>query len=392
MAACGATGSIGSYEAHGSGSASDGEAETGSAPPPPAAMAARAIQLIGVSANQGLRIKLAEAGQIIPAPERPLQLIEGRNTLLRASWTTDPDWIPRKISAVLTLATQGSPPYRLTQTQVIQGGSSDPEDLDTTFNWELDASAVEALTRFSVELFEGEELGLEQPAKTNRPPRLPADGLDDLGILPGNMQLKVVLVPVRSPGSNFELAPNWVEEFRSLLFQLNAVQTVQVTVREPMVLPAHVDESTILDSLRTLRLEDQVATNVYYHGIHGPEFFTIPAGNGSFYPSCAVLDESDQFASSTNLATVVHSLHVLGHNQGLRHIQGPPTCPLLEGGDQDFPNAEGSIGSLGWGLLDGEFRRPSMTYDFMSFCSTVWVSDYHWAIMARRIRTLSTWE
>jgi len=63
--------------------------------------------------------------------------------------------------------------------------------------------------------------------------------------------------------------------------------------------------------------------------------------------------------------------HELGHNFGLRHA--PCEASAL---DPYFPQDDGSIGSWGYDFVSGALVSPEGTYDLMSYCDPVWISDY----------------
>ena len=65
--------------------------------------------------------------------------------------------------------------------------------------------------------------------------------------------------------------------------------------------------------------------------------------------------------------------HELGHNLSLEHAPcGGPSCV-----DRSFPYDDGSSGTWGFDFQDeGQLVSPS-TPDVMSYCTPVWISDYH---------------
>ena len=67
--------------------------------------------------------------------------------------------------------------------------------------------------------------------------------------------------------------------------------------------------------------------------------------------------------------------HELGHNLSLFHAP----CGGAGGPDRSYPYSDGSSGAWGYDFRNGgEIVSPTVP-DFMSYCSPVWVSDYHFS-------------
>ena len=74
-------------------------------------------------------------------------------------------------------------------------------------------------------------------------------------------------------------------------------------------------------------------------------------------------------------------VHELGHNLNLRHA--PCAVPR---DDPDYPYDDGSIGAWGYDHRGGSLIDKDKAKDFMTYCWTTWVSDYHFD-KAHRYRT-----
>jgi hypothetical protein len=351
---------------------------------------ARMISLDGVHANQGLEVELATDGKLLLPEERALDLIAERETLVTATWSTEPEFEAREIKAILNVFPPGQTSFAIGDIRHIEGGESDPDDLESAFNWVLTPGMVVPGTEFSVELVEVGS-SMHGTPFSEVPPRLPMKGRGELAAIDGEMGIEVVLVPMRPEDGTFQIPTYWYEDFREQLYQFNPVQYAEVTMRAPVIAPVDATSSDLLHVLQNARIADEAADHVFYHGLFSPEFTQV-GSNGSYWETTSAREDALYRVSTSEASTVFHSLHILGHNRGLQHVDGPPTCPVISGTDEDFPNIEGSIGTRGWGTLDGEFRSPHRTYDFMSFCQTVWVSDYHWGLQADYIRELSSWD
>ena len=66
--------------------------------------------------------------------------------------------------------------------------------------------------------------------------------------------------------------------------------------------------------------------------------------------------------------------HEIGHVFGLQHA--PCRAPLP---DRDYPYEGGRIGIWGYDFTSRDVVPPD-TYDVMSYCHPVWLSDYHYGI------------
>ena len=77
----------------------------------------------------------------------------------------------------------------------------------------------------------------------------------------------------------------------------------------------------------------------------------------------------------TSLSTPSASImaHELGHNMNLSHAP----CGGADGPDPSFPYPAGSIGVWGYDFRDGGRLVSPRSPDLMSYCSTRWISDYH---------------
>ena len=65
--------------------------------------------------------------------------------------------------------------------------------------------------------------------------------------------------------------------------------------------------------------------------------------------------------------------HELGHNMGLLHAP----CGGAGGPDANYPYDGGGIGIWGYDFEGGKLVDPAQYKDFMGYCRSNWVSDYH---------------
>jgi hypothetical protein len=74
-------------------------------------------------------------------------------------------------------------------------------------------------------------------------------------------------------------------------------------------------------------------------------------------------------------------VHEVGHAHGREHSPG---CNA-PGPDPFYPHTDGYIGTWGYDMENEEIKDPWNFYDFMTYCSPTWVSDYTYNGLHTRI-------
>jgi hypothetical protein len=366
----------------------------------PAESLAHDIDIARVEINQGVAITIAEAGEWVPAELRNAPIVHSRAGLLRAYWDITPQFEPREIEARLTLThADGREDVRSEIVEVT--GAADPSTLSGSFTFELAAEDVTPGMSFSIGLWEVDPGYAELP-----PPELepisPRAGSALVGVESDVAELKIVLVPIEQ---EFAGCSNEVDlelilpSLAQGMFAGNPVQRLELVVRpQPLILttaPAALDE--ILARVQQLRSGDDVADNVYYHGLYTHCDYQAEWGGLAIQNSDAVPLESwarasvGLFEKWSHEWNVRNFLHEVGHLQGLAHVDCPDTEPLSI--DPSYPYADGLIGVWGYGMFDHVLRDPATAHDYMSYCSEGWwTSDWTWSHNYRRIVELSSWD
>lgn len=356
---------------------------------------AAGIVLTAVEANQGVPIDIGLDGAEVDWPERNGPVLSGRPTLIRAHWAVGNDWEARPILARLLLErADGEESMLEARLEVV--GDSDPESLDGAFSWSLEPDVLEAHTRYRIELFEadpGPENGVETPPST------PVEGTAMVGVESSAQHFEVVLVPIEREAPDCVATPDVgaqrVEGLRERLQMQLPVQTLELTVRDPVVWTEPLEElDPIIDFLGELRDQDGAATQVHYYALLGNcgkiggaigQAHSIPVVPVPSQPWTRVgvglsLEDFDETAHTM--------MHELGHALGRRHV----ACTGTENKpDESYPYRDGSIGRFGWGTLDGELRSPAERADYMGYCFDDWVSDFGWAHTFLFIREMTGW-
>jgi hypothetical protein len=367
---------------------------------------AKGVRLARIEANQGTAIVLfdgSDDGGWIAASQRNADLIHGRRTLFRAYWQLDPEFSPREIEAELVLEHADGQRSVLTDVLHLQG-EPDDEELDTTFHWIAGPEEMTPGVRLSVAFYEVEgEPPLEPPTVA---PRFPAKGTEDLGVLPDELVIKVVAIPLATPQGGVEPTVANRQRIESALMGAYPVQRVELSLREPVVL------SDVLQTtddgwnvLEDARESDNAEPNVYYHLLLDRDTCCADNGNFGWSGIGGVSGDDKQDASwggrdamtkidgggTWKTSTIIHEL---GHNHGRPHAP----CGGVSGSDDDFPReapygSEAGIGVQGFNVVDDELYRPFGERDYkdiMSYCNPSWWSDYNWQNNLER--TLTAWD
>ena len=297
--------------------------------------------------------------QAVQSLKHPVPLVAGEDALLRVFVTTQAD---EGVSMPLVKAT-----FYLEGTEdlsvVIPGsGTSVPRQIEEGV---LSASANAAVPGSIV--MPGLEMVIEIDPDGTLNPVLGVGGrLPATGRLPVDVQnmssLNLTLVPFLWTESPDHSILTQVESLtaESELFRITRdilpVHDFHLEVREPVW--------TSIDPLGgsnmhrifydTVTIRTMDGASGHYMGI-----LTSPGGRA----------ELPGFVSVSNLNDWVIA-HELGHNFSLQH------APCGDSGDSNYPYSDGSVGAWGYDVLNDALVAPE-TYDLMSYCDPVWISDYH---------------
>lgn len=379
---------------------SEGQGETGEPTPgeeDEGALAA-GLSIDRVEVNQGSAIAVVDGGAWVE-PSGHTDLVPGRPGVLRVYWQTQSGFSPRDIEARVLLVDAGGGRTLLRQTRSIDGGP-DGASLDGTFTFELDEESLSEGMQFSVGLFEVDDSSMAQPGSGGSLPRVPEDGQADLGVAPGPMTLRVMLVPVTPPGTaELPISDEEREELALRLHERFPTSSVEVTVRDPMPYPGVIgDVAEVLDPMIEQRVADIQAGlsgagwDVYYHavlnldgcctdGVSGGYGLTdVGGGKGETRVSSSAAYPGDFVRDGWLVA------HEIGHNHGIQHAP----CGVGSS-DPQYPHPDALLGSQGYNITTGELLDAGSTHDLMSYCSPSWSSDYAWEKFTRRVRTLNSW-
>lgn len=210
------------------------------------------------------------------------------------------------------------------------------------------------------------------PARRGSTLRIPEAGTLELEVREVS-PFRLTLVPV-DQGTNrlrSRFTPTYAAQILRLTNDIFPFAEFDIHVRDPYVTEARLDHVNdrgepegwyqLIQEIRFLRLDDG-STRYYYGGFDRPRGANI-AGLGYIgYPVAIGMDDR---------ANVI--AHEIGHTLNLRHAP----CGNPSGPDRSYPYRDGIIGQYGYDRTR-EHLRDRETYDLMSYCSPIWISDYNY--------------
>ena len=189
-----------------------------------------------------------------------------------------------------------------------------------------------------------------------------------------------------------------IERYRAAMYAKYPAAAVEITVREPFPYTPAISAtsgqawSNILQSIINLRQQDGAPKDVYYYGAFNPKAtFQAFCGQGCILGLSGLLtsanDSSQRASVGAGYAGYEDTMpHEVGHAHGRLHAD----CGGADGVDPSFPYAGGGIGVWGYDLVNKALVNPSVGSDMMGYCENVWVSDYTFAALFKRIAAVGS--
>jgi hypothetical protein len=351
-------------------------------------VAAQGIRVGLVEGSQSVFIKLGEGTTMVAPAMRNADLIEGRPMFLRVHLVPLPGFTARVLLGVLTVNNAEGAPVLLEDRKMI-AGPSNPEKLETTFNFLIPAAQVTPTTRVSAAIYEGAPVGASENAEAT--PRFPATGELALGVKAGKMVLDVVMVPAVGPGGTVDDAPARRKRVEDHLYDVYPVQKANVRWREPLRFTARTSASAGFRALVDARTKDAAPVGTYYHLLLATEDSTEGYLGIANLAGATAGDGPRRIGITFVTGRKVDSLldtisHEMGHNHGRNHAPG---CNA-QGVDMAFPYVPGpGVGVNGYSLSESILKVARLHKDLMGYCNVTWVSDYTWKGFERRVRAVS---
>ena len=347
---------------------------------------ARGVQVGLVEAAQGVFVKLGDAAGAVAPATRNAPLIEGRPLFARVHVTTEAGFTARSLRAVLSLTYGDQSKFEIEDSKMI-AGSTNVQQLPTSFNFLVPAERVKPNTTFSAAVYEtGAAMGPD-PATL---PRFPGTGTQDLGIKAGKMELTIVIVPA----AGIMDSPERRTKLEKDVYDLYPVQKVNLRFHEPVPTEGAFTSTQGFAILRMLREQENAKPWEYYHYVTtGPASFAGVSSVANATPGAAARRTSITIVSRNNPGidgntnTVAHET---GHASGSSHMPG---CGAA-GPDAMYPYRmpAGDAGVNGYSLSFNAFKSRMMFRDLMSYCRPRWISDYVWSKFEARVRIVTGFE
>jgi hypothetical protein len=381
-------GGVGDAEATGGVDSAAGQAGVGGAPPPD-------IELRALSIYQSLEIPLMRAGAELPVLSRAVPLIAGKRALVRAFVDIVPPFRERPLLGVLDLDTGQTIRSLLSQREI--AGSSTRDDFDSSFVFEVAADDLTPASSYRLRVLE---------ADTTPIARFPETGYAELG--PRSLpSFELVLVPFVVSGFAPKLGVAELTALRKRLLGLYPSVGVDITVAPAVTLGYAVDADAgwdeALDELYTQRADAKPAHDVFYFGLMAPApSYEAFCPDGCTVGYSVVADPSDVdsrggigigvFADGSGSEDAWDTVaHELGHALGRAHAPcpAPPSPDRPDGIDSRWPSdllhKSAALGVDGYDFDTAELVKLELSKDVMSYCTPVWISDYTYAAIYKRL-------
>ena len=329
-----------------------------------------------VNPKLNLRSKAAYINQVIQNPDkRPVPLIAGRQGLFRVFLVVDEDHYHMSAPKLRVELLQKE--TSLLDTILTQGFDSMRRKLD------------EGELHFSYNLLvPGELIVKDLRARLTYDPTNELDGVDGAEEVSFTVidlpQFTQMVIPFISTRYSAGAVNEWVDRFTfesDIAFDLRTFLPVSPhkstiirheTVLTDLDLRKGKDWGRWLREVAVLRHVEK-RLDAYYYGAN--DLPGVSGIRGLGYVGIELSAVGD--ISGGVLA------HEVGHNMELLHAPCRVPNP-----DPRYPYRGGIIGQWGIDLENMRLKRPDRHSDFMGYCSTVWVSDYHFekAMATRRYK------
>ena len=346
------------------------------------------LDLDYITINQGTDIVLFDKGgddeEGIQAP-----IIRQRDGILRVFVDPTNDWEARRVRVQLTVSDNNGEEV-LEQVMRVTSKSS-IDDLESTFNFELDGNLLTANAKFNVRLYENKEgtfPGEEGKVKWNSGD-LP---LEKTG------SVDIVLIPFAynwdGSGRLPDTSATQVERYRELMMGVYPATEINITVAQAVQWNSRITSGgtgwyDLLDYVTNARDAADVPSNTFFYGVFEPE-----ATFGAYCSGGCILGLSnlgwsasvDWTKASIGIGyTGDYSAETLVHEVGHAHGREHAPCGV-SGTDPQFPYSGASLGSWGYHIETKQWYNPNTYVDFMSYCSPTWTSDYQYYNLFIRVQ------
>ena len=389
----GCTGTIGGPSGAGDDDGTDAGAVTSStdaAPNDPDAAPAElplagAIHISDVSVYQAVEVEILVDRTPVADAARGTHVIDGQTAMIGVFVTVDAAWQTRQVVGELDIEVAPGDVRRFTTTQTISGNSG-PNPIASGLAFTVDGTAVAVGARYSVAI--KELTGQASYPGTTEDARYPAaaGALQDMEVRDSG-PLNLVLVPFEYNADGSGRLPPLDDValgyYRDLFGSMYPTGQVNLTVRAAVPYSSSIGSGSgwngWLDTLTSIRDNDNPVPNTYYYGVAAPRssfnsfcnggciigLGWVPGQNDEYGRAAVGVSFPDRVGSYT-------AAHEVGHTMGRNHAP----CGGPSGVDGNFPYSGAHIGVWGFDASKDTLKDPDDFTDVMGYCDDQWISDY----------------
>jgi len=352
---------------------------------------AEGLSIRRIALNQAVEVTLVDHGEQVALD---VPATAGRNGLIRVYLDLEDDFEPRTLFGEIRIVGADGSDVTYEVEEFIEGNSL-REDLRTTVDFSPRPEEFAPGMKISIAL---REVGGDRDTGPVTS-RWPEDGEPtEIEVSDWGGVLRVAIIPVRvtADGSNRlpDTSPAQLEVLESWLQRIYPVSSVELTVEPEFVTDIAFDGqsepmSDLLEDISELRRERDIPFDTYAYGMLQPaETFADYCGNGCTTgiayrvrnPNTHWLRSGVGIGYSGD-----RSARTMVHEVGHQHDRGHAPCGNPSNIDADYPYPNASLGSWGFDWFDGVLVDPNEASDFMAYCNPIWVSDYQFAALWRRL-------
>ncbi len=369
-------------------------AACGSTPEDPTALSeplAQNISISEIAILQTLKVPVMLNGDVADRGDIPLVAL--RDSVLRVYLNPGDGFSPHTLTArarITTTSPTGSFAQVFSASASVTGATVE-KDLATSINIPIPGAALEPGASVTVVLNDAKGDAADTPTSDAR---WPQDGSSsDLAVVSGGDHVRVMIVPVEYDADGSGRLPDTtdaqIENYRKRFFQLYPTAEVDITVHDPFPYSGPISGSgagftQVLTAIGQLRGADQPDPDVYYYGAFSPtnDFGTFCGGGciAGLSPIGSPYSVGLGFFGDVASGTAVHEV---GHAHGRSHAP----CGGAAQPDPNYPYPNAVIGVWGYDPFIQLMVDPQAYTDMMSYCAPTWISDFHYALIFKRVRT-----
>lgn len=384
---CGGSTTNGTSQAPDAGGDDAGDAATGPTP------LARGVTITDIAVFQATKAFIVKGGTKLATPNAPV--IAGRPGLVRVYVAPADGWQPHDVTATLKVMAADQTLASIDATITVNGPSND-SDKSTLFEFSLDATQFTSAATFSVEI--------RDPSATPQPDDAtgawyPSDGtMDSLGAV-DNTEVKIRFVPLKydadSSGRLPDTGATQIQRFHDTLYRMYPTSKVTVDVHAAVPWSTQIGPDgsgwdEVMQAVSDLRTSESAPNDVYYVGLFAPapslQAFCSQGCVLGVAPLATPADVASRMALVVDYSGQEPADTL---NQELAHAMGREHAPCGSpaGPDPKYPYPQGKIGLLGYDILNKDFINPNSLFrDFMSYCTPIWISDYTYNGLWKRMK------